>query len=105
VWYELEVRNGKSHWTVRKRFQDFYALSVALTQCTTSLEHKMPPKTLLRLTDVEEDKVFLDGRKDALGLFLDDLLSTLSRQGAVTNPIVLQFLGISIDPELNRDGL
>jgi hypothetical protein len=94
--YVLTLKQGKSEWTVKRRFSEFDAFSRdvhGLLPDDPSLA-PLPPKTCR--SHLEDQ--FLQDRREKLYDFLDITLKELSQKNLITNESIVKFL--EIDPNV-----
>eukprot|EP01031_Cornospumella_fuschlensis_P027714 gene27714-33476_t len=81
--YTFDVQRCKVKWSVKRRFSEMERLHKTLVSATTLLGIVLPafpPKTLL---PVASDPVFLQHRQEALYVYFDAVLKTLSQDGGI----------------------
>lgn len=93
VEYLVDVTQGSGHWCVRHRYSDFSALHQSIQALLPNGEAspQLPAKTMWSIVHRDDD---LEARREALEVYLHNLLSIYSNKRLVIPQPIVDFLKI-----------
>lgn len=102
VFYEIEVKRGKTVWKVYRRYAEFAALYNSLEKedlpTTADSPLSFPPKILLN--NLVYDPLFIKSRSEELEIVLDKILTAASQK---PSEVVTYSPAVTIFLELDQD--
>ena len=89
--YEITMRKGKSTWTLKKRYKDFFALHEDVCDYDVSSGGIFPAKTYFPCVDTD----FIEDRREKLQEYLSAVLNKMSQKDSIkSNSRICQFLNM-----------